>query len=132
MTSVPKSQPIYAGGRVVGEVTSAVFCKSIQGSKHILRTPPAIALDVDSIRQAVRAGAKTIRITDRENGKVYACDVAHFDLYSFELNRGYGVQRALPIDHWTVTAGRKKNTLLPIAQPTTQRARNPIQAEMFK
>lgn len=110
--------PIFAGGKVVGKVKSAVFSKQIKGSKHLLLKPRAIALDVDSLRQAKDYGAKTIRITDMESGIVYSCDMAHFDRHSFELNRGFGSQRALPLDRWTVTAGMKVNTPLPVPEPS--------------
>lgn len=111
-----EQQPIYAGGRVVGEVHSAVFNKRIKGSLHMLRKPRAIALDVDSLRQAKEYGAATIRITDTESGAVYSCDMAHFYRHSFLLNRGYGEQRAMILDRWTVTGANAKNTPLPIAE----------------
>jgi hypothetical protein len=113
----PKNK-IFAGSRVVGEVVSGVFKKIISGSIHFLRKPRAIALDVDSLQQAKRYGAVTIEITDRETGKVYSADVEHFARFSFELNRGYGSQRALILDRWTVTQGKHKNTPLPIADQT--------------
>ena len=33
--------PVYAQGRVVGEVRGGVFCKTVRGSAHMLRRPPA-------------------------------------------------------------------------------------------
>ena len=111
-------QKIYAGNRVVGEVVEGTFKKSISGSSHMLRKPRALALDVDSLKQAKGYGARTIQITDRETGFVYSCDVEHFTRHAFELNRGFGVQSALTLNHWTVTAGAKKNLPLPIADQT--------------
>lgn len=100
--STPKSK-IFAGSRVVGEVTGGVFKKTVSGSVHFLRKPPAIALDVDSIRQAREYGAVSIQITDRETGREYSCDLEYFDRHSFALNRGFGDQRAMPLDRWVVT-----------------------------
>lgn len=94
---------IFAGSRVVGEVSGGVFKKTVSGSVHFLRKPPAIALDVDSIRQAREYGAVGIQVTDRETGREYSCDLGHFDRHSFALNRGFGDQRALPLDRWVVT-----------------------------
>lgn len=100
MASITK---IYAGGRVVGDVSNGVFRKVVSASKHFLYSPRAIALDVDSIRQAKAAGAVGILVTDRETGREYSCDFGHFDRFSFELDRGHGRQRALVLDRWVVT-----------------------------
>ena len=118
MSKCSTKNKIYAGNRVVGEVSSGVFKKTISGSSHILRKPRAIALDVDSLKQAKEYGASTIRITDRETGRVYSADIEYFTRYSFELNRGFGAQYALTLDRWTVTTTAQKNTPLPIADQT--------------
>jgi hypothetical protein len=118
MSNDSTKNKVYAGSRVVGNVEGGVFKKTISGSIHILRQPRAIALDVDSLQQAKHYGAYTIQITDRESGRVYSSDIEHFARYSFELNRGYGAQRAMMLDRWIVTAGAKKNLPLPIANQT--------------
>lgn len=107
----PKSQaPVYANGRVVGKVQAGAFRKSIDFSKHALRYPPALALSVDSLQQAKRAGAEAIEIYDRETGRVYSCAITHFMRYSFELQRGgYERQRALPLRYWTASGGNVEN-----------------------
>lgn len=114
---------------MVGKVQSAVFSKQIKGSKHILRKPRAIALDADSLRQAKEYGAATIRITDTESGAVYSCDMTHFYRYSFELNRGFGLQRAMVLDRWTMTAGNQRNTPLPTAETYTDAGANEYKPE---
>lgn len=113
-----QSSKVFAGNRVVGEVKRGIFSKRIVASRHMLRTPRAIALDVDSLRQAKDYGAHTIRITDGETGRVYSADYEHFMRYSFELDRGHGLQRALMLDRWTVTAGVIRNLPLPVADQT--------------
>src|SRR5690606_12631138 len=49
--------PIYANGRVIGQVVGDTFRKIISGSKHMLRTPKAICFDRSTLRDAVAAGA---------------------------------------------------------------------------
>lgn len=90
--------PIYAAGRIVGYVAGATFFKRVFGSKHFLRRPRAIALDVQSIYDAQDAGATMAEITDGETGRVYrvALDVMLRD--GFHFNRGWGAQVALPVD----------------------------------
>lgn len=103
MTNDTPKNKVYAGGRVVGEVSGGVFKKTVSGSRHFLIRPRAIALDVDSIRQAKEYGAVGIEITDRETGTVYSCDMGNFARYSFDLNRGFGAQKALTLDRWVTT-----------------------------
>ena len=101
-----KPNPVYAGGHVVGHVNDGKFCKSIKGSKHILHTPRAIALSVDSLRQAETLGAKTIEIRDKESKLIYRATIEHFKRFCFELRRGgFEPQKALVLDRWDVSGG---------------------------
>jgi hypothetical protein len=98
------STKIFVSGHCVGEVKNGAFIKSIVGSRHLLTHPPAIALSVDSLKQAKALGATEIRITDRETGTVYSADIAYFEHYSFPVQRGgYEAQRALPLERFSVT-----------------------------
>jgi hypothetical protein len=98
-----ESNQIYSGGHVVGRVTGNIFLKTIQGSKHILRKPQAIAISIDALEAAERAGATTIQITDTETGVMYKSSVEHFRGHAFELDRGFGPQLALTLEGWTRT-----------------------------
>jgi len=94
---------IFVAGRVVGRVEGGVFVKSIEGSKHILHKPRAIALSVESLQQAKALGADRISIRDRETGTVYFTDIAHFERYSFSMQRGgFEPQKALPLERWSL------------------------------
>ncbi len=97
---------IIVSGRYVGKVDGDTFKKSIKGSKHILRTPRAIALSVESLAQAEQAGAQKIEVKDKESGLVYSCTVTHFRQYAFDLQRGgYESQKALCLSSWNVSGG---------------------------
>lgn len=101
MTSITK---ISVSNRYVGDVSGGVFRKSIKGSRHILRTPPAICLSVESLRQAEQCGACEIRITDIESGRVYSSTLEHFKRFSFEVQRGgFEAQRGLCLERWSLT-----------------------------
>jgi len=100
------SIPIYVGQCYVGKVKDGKFCKSITGSKHMLRSPRAIALSVDSLRQAESLGANAIEIRDKESKLIYRATVEHFKRFCFELQRGkFEHQRALVLDRWDVSGG---------------------------
>jgi hypothetical protein len=79
---------IKVGGRVIGEVANGVFTKTIQGSRHMLKNPPAIALAVEALEQAIALGATSIQITDAESGRIYSCTIEHFQQFSFKVQRG--------------------------------------------
>lgn len=101
MTSITK---IIVSNRYVGDVSSGVFRKSIKGSRHILRTPPAICLSVDSLRQAEQCGAREIQVADTESGRVYSSTVEHFKRFSFDVQRGgFEAQRGLSLERWSLT-----------------------------
>ncbi len=97
-----KTTPIYSGARVIGKVTGDVFTKTITGSLHMLRQPPALAFDVSTLEDAERAGAVHVQVTDRETGKVYRAPLALVRSAGFPVNRGYGAQWALTLPYWSV------------------------------
>jgi len=94
-------------GAVIGRVADGVFSKSVDGSIHMLHSPPAWAVDLVSIKAAVRAGAKEISIYDRETGVRYTSSIDNFREHHFVLNRGHSNQVALPLERWSVIDPRK-------------------------
>jgi len=89
-------------GRVIGKVQGQVFYKRIRGSKHILRVPPAIAVDTEALRAAEHLGAREVLVEDTENGTLYRASIAMFWEHGFEFNRGFGDQVGLPLHRWKV------------------------------
>ena len=88
---------------MVGWVESNTFYKKIQGSKHLLKKPPAIAFDTVSIQIAVEYGADRIRVLDKETDFVYSCLMRDFELNQFSIDRGYGKQSAMVMGKWKKT-----------------------------
>jgi len=100
-----ESFQIHISGRHVGDVEKGVFKKTISGSRHILRKPPAIALSVESLERAELAGACDIQIKDIETGRIYASTVEHFRGYSFSIQRGgFEPQLAMPLELFDVSS----------------------------
>lgn len=103
--SVNEPFQIRVEGRVIGEVLKGIFKKTITGSLHFLKKPPAIALSVESLAQAERAGAVEIHITDRETGRVYACTFEHFKNRAFPIQRGrFEPQLALLLSDFDISS----------------------------
>ena len=100
-----KGKNVRVGRRVVGKVKNGVFYRNIQGSRHLLRMPPAIALAVECVEQAIRYGATAIEVTDKETGRVYHSTIENFQQYSFKLQRGgFEPQLALTLERWNTVS----------------------------
>ena len=116
MSNVPRSDlarnpqhrgaavPIYLPGRdkPIGFVSGGRFCKTITGSKHMLRSPKAIAFDVCTLDDAERAGASHVSVTDSETGRTYCAPIDDVRRFGFPVVRGHGRQVALPLDRYSV------------------------------
>ncbi|WP_376793085.1 hypothetical protein [Thermoflexus sp.] len=103
---------IKVNGRPVGEVRDGVFRKHVRASVHMLRRPPAWALDVESLADAERLGARVVEIVDVETGFRYRASVARIREKGFELDRGHGRQIALELEEWAVE--HPKQPILPL------------------
>jgi len=95
-----ESTAIFAGRKVVGHVRGDTFYKSIRASVHMLRKPPAIALDCQSIADAEQAGATWAEILDTESGRVYRARLETIRRYGTVFNRGFGEQIYLCLSAW--------------------------------
>lgn len=106
--SISKPVPIYADtGKVVGSVVGDTFRKTVIGSQHFLRQPPAIASDVSALMQAERAGAAWVEVLDKETKTIYRATIELIRTNGLEIKRGYGKQLALPMAWWTKTINGK-------------------------
>ncbi|MBC8508213.1 MAG: hypothetical protein H8D34_25410 [Chloroflexi bacterium] len=96
--------PVYRedGRRVVGYIIGDTFYKTVSGSKHFLRQPPAIMFDVQSLESAQRYGAKNVQVKDRETERIYAATIALIWEKPIYKNYGFGAQVGLCLKDWTV------------------------------
>lgn len=95
-----KDITIWAAGKAVGAVRNGAFVKRVQASKHFLQRPPAICLDLASLADAEKAGARRVEVTDIESGRVYRADVRTIRQHGQRLDRGHGAQIALGLGRW--------------------------------
>ena len=92
-----------ASGRLVGKVVGDTLIKNVRGSRHFLRTPPAIAFDEVAIKAAEEAGATVIQVNDLDSGLRYRASMPYFLVRSFEVDRGFGKQLALILIDWGIS-----------------------------
>lgn len=95
---------IKAGGRTIGKVIEGEFRKTIH-TAWILRTPPAIANDIQALHDAERAGAVYCVFTNADTGITYRAPIAKIWDMGFTFNRGYGEQIGLALSLWTHERG---------------------------
>lgn len=94
--------PIYIPNTAhpVGHVSGDNFHKRIQGSRHLLRKPPAIAFDISTLQDAEQAGAGFVIVTDTDTDKRYRASIKSIFVHGTRFNRGWGDQIYLPLDWW--------------------------------
>lgn len=97
-----------SAGRVVGEISNGVLRKKMFASRHMLRDPRGWTWDAAILDAAERAGVLTSRITDKETGAVFTAPISAFRAYGIALDRGFGPQICLPIEHWQVSLPKRK------------------------
>jgi hypothetical protein len=98
MKILPSDRIVLQGkdGRVYGVIENRTLRKHIRGSKHILRKPPAIAIDA-TLYDGYRPFFDAIEVVDTETGAIYRLAATRFDYWRFELQRGYGYQYAVSL-----------------------------------
>ncbi len=88
-------------GKVIGEVKGDLFIKKVVGSFHFLFSPPAIANDLLALQTADRLGAKVCLVIDKQTKKRYYAPFSTIYAKGFKIDRGHGLQIALPMHHWS-------------------------------
>ena len=94
--------PVRAWGKIIGYLKSEIFFKSVFGSKHQLKCPPAWCIDSEAFDKEIKHCATEIVVIDKETGVKYHTSVETFDRLKGELNRGFGRQYFLTLNHWQV------------------------------
>jgi hypothetical protein len=97
----PARLPLYtADGKVGAVVVDGILTKSIRASVHVLRNPPALALDCGVVAQAEGLGVTEIVITDSESNTVYRASLGELYRHGWRFDRGYGAQYAMRLTCW--------------------------------
>ena len=96
-----KRKPIRSyDGKVIGSSDGVVFRKTIKGSLHILRCPPAIAIDAYAYEQEIKPTHERIEVLDIESNRAYTISIDSFERNKEELDRGHGRQVYARLRFW--------------------------------
>jgi hypothetical protein len=98
---------VKADNKVMGFIDGNIFMKRVRGSRHLLRSVPGWAFDVEVLEILDNEGVRSIHITDIETGQTFE---AELDVLR---DRGqpirfpkYGPQLILPLSYWTMADPR--------------------------
>lgn len=91
---------VYAAGHLVGVVQGDTFSKRVHSTRHFLRKPPGISLNVDSIYAAVQAHAVHLLLHDEDTQTQFQTTLTHLLQTGENLNRRHGAQVFLPLIHF--------------------------------
>lgn len=92
--------------------------KTVVGSEHMLRYPPAWAFSAAHVEAARANGVLRVEVFDKETGRVYRCPFAVFLAHGFSFDRKHGPQVGLVLRYWTVTGPGIAETEPPAARET--------------
>ncbi len=102
-----KSIPIYSEtGHRIGSVSGDTFHKTLKAA-HFLTSPPAIAFDIKSLKDAERSNAVKVEVKALESGARYCAPISLIWKQGTRFNRGYGEQIYLPLSAWEYKGPRK-------------------------
>ena len=95
------TKPVKVNKKVVGNVDGDTLNKTLDYSKHFLRTPPAIAFDELALSKAKEMGATKIKVKDKRTGLEYHTSIVNLENRGFTFNRGFGDQIGLSLSEWS-------------------------------
>ncbi len=90
-----------ADGRHSGCVCEdGILKRRASAQRHQLRHPPAWAFEENILREAEQQGVTLVQVQDTDSGCTYTANLSRFWTHGVRLDRGYGVQWALPLNQW--------------------------------
>lgn len=105
--------PVKAQGKIIGYLQNHTFIKRVQGSKHMLRRPPAWCISKDAFCERILPATQYVIIEDVESGLNYQISTETFAEHCFEIQRGnFEAQLAMELRFWTpINNGHRQLTL---------------------
>lgn len=91
---------VHLQGRIIGEIRGDTFTSYRQAERHMLRTPPAWALDAAVLRALAERGVTRVVIVAADWRLTFTAPLAAFFAQGFAFNRGHGQQVGLKLGYW--------------------------------
>ena len=97
-TFSPQCQPLIP---LHGKVEGKTWCKKASMSRHMLFKPLAWAVDLNDLERAEALGVRFVEVFELEHKLTYKVSVTTLRAKGQTIDRGFGVQLALPLDSWS-------------------------------
>ena len=111
-SNIKGKKPVRVGDKVVGYIQGDRFIKNVRKSKHMLREPEGWAIDAYVWDKEIMPNAREFVIIDKETGDEYNCTTEVFNRLKGTIDRGFGKQYFLTLNHWQVVkAGERQLSL---------------------
>lgn len=91
-----------AAGRTVGKRAGTTFVRASH-DHHFLKRPPAVSLDVQ-VCDLVFQECIDMRVINLDTGAIYGISVGDFQKHMRRLDRGFGEQYMVLLQHWRTVA----------------------------
>jgi hypothetical protein len=89
---------------VHGRVKGDTWSKTVRRSQHMLRKPPAWAVDAADLDRATRCGVRWLELYEAEQGVTYRVVLETLRQRGKVFDRGFGQQVLLPLGYWQTGA----------------------------
>ena len=80
-----------------------VISRHSRSSMHLLKDPEGWAWEVEALDRARELNADRVEVIDGDTYQVYRTSMENMQRYGTELDRGYGPEIFLPLEHWVVS-----------------------------
>jgi hypothetical protein len=97
-------------GRVIGRIVGREYRKLVTRADQMLHAPAGFAFDAWAMDRLVLPRVERLVVDCRVNGRRYWVDVETFQRTRIVINRGAGLQYALPLRYWHVAEGQEPAT----------------------
>ena len=110
-------------GRVIGRIVGREYHKLVSRPDQMLHAPVGFAFDAWAMDRLVLRRVERLVVDCRVDGRRYWADVETFQRARIVINRGAGLQYALPLRYWHVAEGtdRAAAALPPDKAPAQRR-----------
>jgi len=103
--------PLFsAGGQFAGIVRRingrAIMLRFVDPARHMLRRPPAWAMDVCVRDEAERLGVREVFLKEEGGRRIWRARLRDFRRHGIPINRQAGPQIALPLARWQLETAR--------------------------
>ena len=90
-------------GKPGGVIFNNKLVIKVRSSVHMLKSPPAWAIDSSTLQEARESGVTVVILLEQENEVIYCAPISQFRKHGQLIDRHPGNRILLPLEYWKVT-----------------------------